>query len=171
MSEKEWLECKYQQELDEAKLTSIFYFSLIWNVFEKELCNKYANIKKHSSEISENQSSKVDNGILSNVFTHFQLRYIDKNGANKSFTENLFKSNEDEIKNETYTILINKDCTDTEKLKALLYIAFRLRNNLFHGEKEVDKLHDQNDNFKHINWLLMDLIDKHRTHASSQGTP
>ena len=49
--------------------------------------------------------------------------------------------------------------SNQEKMEALLRIAFRLRNNLYHGEKEVSKLYDQNENFKQINRLLMALID------------
>jgi len=46
-----------------------------------------------------------------------------------------------------------------EMIEALLKIAFRLRNNLFHGEKQIEKLYEQNENFKQINLLLMNLIE------------
>ena len=58
----------------------------------------------------------------------------------------------------------NKLCDSTpsikDKIQSILYIAFRLRNNLYHGEKDVSTLYDQNENFKQINLFLMEVIDK-----------
>ena len=42
---------------------------------------------------------------------------------------------------------------------ALLIIIFRLRNNLFHGEKWVYKLDDQVDNFRNANQVLAKFLD------------
>ena len=55
---------------------------------------------------------------------------------------------------------LKEETTNQEKLQSLLYIAFRLRNNLFHGSKEVEKLYEQNENFKQINSLLMVIIEQ-----------
>ena len=47
-------------------------------------------------------------------------------------------------------LLEGESSSNQEKMEALLRIAFRLRNNLYHGEKEVSKLYDQNENFKQL---------------------
>jgi hypothetical protein len=48
-NEKLWLEAhQYYPDLDESKLTSIFYFTLIWNLFEKNCCDENAQINEHA---------------------------------------------------------------------------------------------------------------------------
>ena len=42
---------------------------------------------------------------------------------------------------------------------ALLLIAHRIRNNLFHGEKEVATLHSQADLFRAVNSLLATYLN------------
>lgn len=159
MSEKEWLKSNRSYvDLDEQQLTSIFYFPLIWNIFEKELCNKNAKIGTHPDNISSDYAALIDSEVLSGVFSHFKKRYIRDGKATSLFKNFEFKT-PSTIKGETFDILNSSDCA-TLQLKALLYIAFRLRNNLYHGEKEVNKLYEQNENFKQINLLLMALIDK-----------
>lgn len=159
MIEKEWLESNRNYvDLNELRLTSIFYFPLIWNIFEKELCNKRAYIKPHAKNISRKYAALVNAEVLSNVFSYFKERYISDEQETSLFTN--FEFQDCEIKKETLKILKSSDNTNILQLKALLYIAFRLRNNLFHGEKDVNKLYEQNENFKQINLLLMALIDK-----------
>lgn len=43
----------------------------------------------------------------------------------------------------------------------LLMIVWRLRNNLFHGEKWAYELRDQRENFTHANSILMQILERH----------
>ena len=77
VTEKEWfVSNRYYPELDESKLGSIFYFSLIWNIYEKELCQNVASIQKHPTDHSQRYSGKVDENILAGVFDYFKNRYV-----------------------------------------------------------------------------------------------
>ncbi len=159
MQEKEWLQNNYYySELNESKLKSIFYFSLIWNVYEKELFDKYGKIGEHSEDHSKTFAEKLDPNLLAGVFDYFKNRYVLIGEKTIHFENFEFKS--EPIKNEVFEYLSSADPSNKEKLKTLLFIAFRLRNNLFHGEKQVEKLYEQNENFRQINLLLMNLIDK-----------
>lgn len=161
MTEKLWLEQnRYYYQIDEARLHSIFYFSLIWNVYEKELCDKDGKIRQHSEEHSETFSEKLDTNFLADVFDYFKNRYV-LNGEKTHHFEN-FEFNSEPIKAQVFGYLSSANPSNTEKLKALLCIAFRLRNNLFHGEKHIEKLYEQNENFRQINLLLMCVIDCNR---------
>jgi len=53
-----------------------------------------------------------------------------------------------------------KSASYQEKSEAIIRIIFRFRNNLLHGEKDVSKLYEQNNNFKYANKFLMLLVDK-----------
>jgi hypothetical protein len=159
MTEKHWLEQnRFYYQIDETRLQSIFYFSLIWNIYEKELCGKNAGIKTDPPKHSNIFANKADPEIFLHVFDYFKNRYVLNGQATHYFIT--FEFNSEPIKNEVFGYLSSANTTKEEKLKALLYIAFRLRNNLFHGEKQVEKLYEQNENFRQINLLLMNLIDK-----------
>lgn len=164
MSEKQWLENnRYYPAIDETKLTSIFYFSLVWNIFEKECCDKYAEIGFHPRCLSKLLSDKVNMALVDTVFMYFKNRYVVNAKINSIFNGFQFgrENNDGQVyKDFTRKVLINHNPSNQEKLQALLYIAFRLRNNLFHGIKEVEKLYEQNENFKQINSLLMAIIEQ-----------
>jgi len=44
-------------------------------------------------------------------------------------------------------------------VKSLLFIAYRIRNNFFHGNKNLSDLFNQEDLFQQINQVLMDYLD------------
>ncbi len=154
MIEKEFIESYLKYPiLEYDKIDSILYFSLIWNIFEKKYFNKNAKISQVKKFI-ENIDS-IDAGIPNDVFNYYKARYIFNSEETYLFKSFEFKSSK--YKKITLQLLIEAD-SEKEKLEALMYIAFRLRNNLFHGEKEVDKLYDQNENFKQMNSFLIKLI-------------
>jgi len=158
VSEKEWLENnRYYEKIDDSKLYSIFYFSLIWNIFEKELCDKDGRISVHPTKLSTRYAEKANKDHVSNIFGYFQDRYVLNENKTEKYQSFEFKSVD--IKNEVFECLIIDKPTVEQKLKTLLQIAFRLRNNLFHGEKQVAILYEQNENFRQINLLLTHLID------------
>jgi len=157
--EKQWLESnRYYGELDESKLTSIFYFTLIWNLFESECCNKFARIDIHPQQLATKYSEGLDSSMMNEVWRHFQHRYIKKGKPSRLFKDFVFKSND---KKDWVEVVLkaNDAASRQDKMEALLRIAFRLRNNLYHGEKDVRKLYEQNENFRQINRLLMALIE------------
>lgn len=159
MTELEWLQNnRYYHELDESKLKSVFYFSLIWNVYEKELCDNYGKIRQHSEDHSETFAEKLNPNLLAGVFDYFKNRYVTTNGLPTEHF-NTFEFQIEQIKTEVFRYLSSANPSSKDKLKAVLCIAFRLRNNLFHGLKNVEKLYEQNENFRQINLLLMNLIE------------
>lgn len=157
MDERKWLEQnRFYYQVDETQLQSIFYFSLVWNIYEKELCGKNGKIGDHPKDHSQKYPEKIDQNILKGAFDYFKHRYVSDGQPTKHFNTFEFKS--EQIKNEVFGYLSSANPSNEEKLKALLCIAFRLRNNLFHGQKQIEKLYEQNENFRQINLFLMNLI-------------
>ncbi len=164
--EKSWIEkCQNFPAIDEARLKSVFYFSLIWNLFEKNCCDSFAKIEKHPEELSIQQHERISNDLLNNVFDYFKNRYIKNGSITDFFYRFKFARNGDEnneTKRKVKECLLKAEPCKKEKLEAILLIAFRLRNNLFHGTKEVARLYEQNENFYQINHLLTALIELHK---------
>jgi len=162
-SEKKWLEGnRYYSALDESKLTSIFYFTLIWNLFEKELCGNDAAIRTHPKMVAEKYSDALADKLVEEVYSHFLDRYVENGQITPLFNGFKFGRNAQDgqrYKDFVSETLLSVEACRIKQVQALLYIAFRLRNNLYHGIKDVSKLYEQNENFRHINWLLMALID------------
>lgn len=166
-SEKKWFEQNWEHgELDESKIESIFYFTVIWPIFERKLCRKKAQMKKDSISLASDYHSILDRGVLNRVFTHFRSRYLYIGGSPtdifNAFVFDLSGDNttKNKYKEEVLTTLGVENPGSEEKLRALLYISFRLRNNLYHGEKETEKLYSQNENFRQVNMLLLEIIKK-----------
>ncbi|MCB5191801.1 hypothetical protein LG198_13765 [Methylobacillus arboreus] len=167
MIKKNWLEQnRFYYQIDGAKLHSIFYFILVWNIYEKELCGRDGKIRRHPKYHSEKYDQKVNQSLLDSVFNYFKNRYV-LNGQ-PTYHFGTFEFNSEPIKSKVYGCLSSADPSNEEKLKALLFIAFRLINNLFHGEKQVEKLYEQNENFRQINMLLMNLIDTEKQLSRNQ---
>lgn len=159
-TEIEWLKRdRGYYEFDPEKLANIFYFSLIWNLFEKaieEVRGKGISIK-NSPHITQKYSSRIKPEILQICWEHFWKRYIEGGQPKTVFNDFIFNAGDN--KAQVIKTLQADNPTEEEKLEAILRIIFRLRNNLYHGEKEVEKLYEQNENFKYANQLLMAILD------------
>ena len=165
MTEKKWFEEKrYYDNIDENRLKSIFYFSLIWNIFEKECCDNYASIGIHPKRIAENITVDTINiEKLRYIFYYYQTRYFSDNQVTESFRNFDFGRGVNSVNyKRNVSDILQYDNPDIKQiLEALLLIAFRLRNNLFHGIKEVERLYEQNENFSKINQMLLIVIENY----------
>ena len=143
MCEKEWLQCYYDFS-NLNNIESISYFTLIWNVFEKKCCAGYARMDIHPQRIAN--ATHATDKIVEEVFNYFKNRYISVENLDTEYFKQ-FKFPEAK-KNEVRNIFLTPSVDKENKVLALLYIAFRLRNNLYHGEKEVNNLYAWNAPYK-----------------------
>ncbi|BDY12476.1 hypothetical protein [Hydrogenimonas cancrithermarum] len=163
MNEAKWIMNKYSyQELKSTKIQSILYFGLIWSIFEDEVCRNNAKISDSrilALKLMENITLSVKRKI-SLIWNYFYERYTYENGDIKEIFINFKFNSNDDKEFVTYALQKRKNASYEEKTEALLRIIFRLRNNLLHGEKDVSKLYEQNNNFKYANKFLMLMVDK-----------
>ena len=131
----------------------IWEFTILWNYFELTYFNKNctaSNIKSLNLSISEND--------IKDIFNYFKNRYINNGSGNNKFDSlNLDSTLKERIENN----LINWN----NKIKTILQILYRFRNNLFHWEKDIDFIDWQIDfidwqkeNFKKANEFLYIII-------------
>ncbi len=147
--------------VNKDNIDSVLYFSLLWNMFEGIVCSKNATIA-----VMERAVKNLDRrGVLRQedfkpYLEYFVTRYTTEGTVNPRFAQLNFRHNDREqlVKD----VLEGVESDLHKVVLAILIIVYRYRNNLFHGEKAVERLQDQVDNFKTANRVLMTFMDRHR---------
>lgn len=159
------------EELKPKELNHVLAFGIIWNVFEgvlsRDIKSKWfyeyfeGALKKYAELLDERRDD------FFKEYKYFSNRY-------KGFTDEevkialLFRTSKkgDKKEDEVYKLVCStlrkekfEDIPTEEVLKFLGYIIYRLRNNLFHGEKRYSDLPNQNKNFEHANRVLINILD------------
>lgn len=146
--------------LDTSELQPILEFALIWNLFERMTCNRFVKISSIHSHVNEaSKSGKLQYKEFDSHLKFFRKHYP-RHNEKDYLTDNLFPGIRRPNKEELQSINLLRDSlagnsNDTKNtVYALLFIAYRIRNNLFHGEKNIYELHLQKKLFQAINSLL-----------------
>jgi hypothetical protein len=145
-------------ELSEQEKATIMYFSLLWSFFEAKAlgCNaSTSRIKKFVNERSDQNKLKCDN--FAESLAYFKKRYF--NGSEFTYLFeglNLRKNDDPDL---VKAVLSGAKTGKADSVAALLIIVYRLRNNLFHGEKWTYGIRDQLSNFATANNALMKALE------------
>lgn len=132
----------------------ILKFSLIWNLFEGRACNRNASWKT----IQRSVDCALAAGMIctNNFEAHidfFRNRAKAHHDSINGYIAAL-KTNQPRMDALLRDLLIETHMSASHEITALLLIAYRVRSNLFHGEKEVAYLHTQSELFKAVNSML-----------------
>ncbi len=128
-------------------------FVLVWNLFEDECMKKSARIKDVENFVKNLSENINENTFDISLYEYFRNRYLDKDLKDAlNLEEKYCKQIEKAFKKHVTDIDLHS------KIKCCLYICFRFRNNLFHGEKDVFNT-EQECNFELINEFLMQFIE------------
>jgi hypothetical protein len=159
------------EDLKPKELNHVLAFGIIWNIFEgvlsKDIKSKsfygYFNgaLEKYAELLDERRED------FSEGYKYFSNRY---QGLTDEEVRSalLFRTSQKGVRDEdkAYKLVCNtlrkekfEDIPTEEVLKFLGYIIYRLRNNLFHGEKRYSDLPNQNKNFEHANRVLINILD------------
>lgn len=77
------------------------------------------------------------------------------------------RRNGHEIERLVITFLDGRENRLPQMVRALLYITYRMRNNLMHGEKNILTIDTQNADFNLVNKLLAKILDLHKIFKSA----
>ncbi len=155
----DWI-CRYfggEARLDYDQLRPVLCFSLIWNLFETVACCRQANptsIRKAVDDAVE--SGHLNQVTYSKYVDYFRERYLHDGNIDHVFAV-LFMEHADS-KTVVRGVLLREMPDLNNIVYALLLIALRIRNNLFHGNKELETLHTQIDLFRVVNRLLATFL-------------
>ena len=149
------------------KITNVLDFGLIWSLFEKKVCDEDANatkIENFTNDLCRRNIKNFDSNLQ-----FFRKRYLDNGTTNYRFNELYIEkcrrnpSAGNEIKQRVESILKDQESEPTSVLWALLIISYRIRNNLFHGVKNISDLCEQESLFCNVNRVLAKALELHKT--------
>ncbi len=153
--------------LTSAERRAIRDFTLLWSLFEARLTACNASIPEIEAAMTRLEAAGVlDVARLDRPLRHFRDRYapggvliprfeaLRLNGHGRPLVER---------------VLTGEPAGPAEIANALMIIVYRLRNNLFHGNKWNDGIQDQRANFQTANRILMALMDMHRAGPTPDG--
>ncbi|MFZ8201224.1 hypothetical protein [Alteromonas portus] len=160
MDVREYLQNKgfgYEQ-LSEDERKAISDFSLIWTLFESQLLENSANSNKILSKCEEwVKLNLIEESVIDSSLSYFRERYVHDGAPSHRFEHlHLRKNDRPEL---IWSVLVGESEKLELKMACCLIIAFRFRNNYFHGVKWAYQFAEQRENFEHSCLLLTKLID------------
>lgn len=163
MTENEWLKDFFAIDFTYPDLTnieSVKNFSILWNLFERYFCDKNASLKKIQDNINKLSESNYSfpQIIYDDYYIYSRQRYLSEGKTNELFESLLFRASDNKYKELLKSILRNSESESKKKVFACFIIIYRLRNNLFHGSKNIATIDEQNENFERANKVLMTFL-------------
>ncbi len=127
-------------------------FLIIWTIFEQRAFKSYMTYSKIETFVNKNVLSITDE--IRNIAGSFHDRYQDPRKY-KNLSHN---DNHDDVKN---ILKKKKEClTDNEKIHLALYVLYRYRNNIFHGNKGARSWNQYRDQIDQCVKIMAFIIDK-----------
>lgn len=139
-------------QIDWEKLKPVMYFVVLWNRLEarhgKHITVAYLEVE--SVRVARLAGFDISKYIPSISF--FKQRYK----SNPHYIDGLFRARnvEPNVQQSVTKLLSDAILTAQEQLQGTLMIPYRIRNNLFHGNKETKDLYSQTELFENVNEVL-----------------
>ena len=144
--------------LDYDGLRPVLCFSLIWNLFETVACRRQANPTSIREAVDHaGDSGRLKQATYTKYADYFRGRYLHDGDIDHVFAV-LFMDHAGS-KTVVRGVLLGEMHDLNNVVYALLLIAHRIRNNLFHGNKGIETLHTQTDLFRVVNRLLATFLE------------
>ena len=160
-----WLKDQWEgaRELTPQSAAIVGDFTILWNYFE----SRFLALPENGRETKEGLKKLAE--ILTGVsqqegWNFFRRRYIDyTTGCETEEFKGLFgKSDRQEDEEDECR---NKLRNTNPDIYYLLLIVYRIRNNLFHGNKPTHTLNDQAETISHASKVLMSVMSSVPTSA------
>jgi len=144
-------------ELPEADRQAILHFALLWSLFESTALNTRASSASIVALVHEWWASgmlRID--PFEESLRYFQDRYFEDGEPTPHFDGlNLRRNDNPEL---VRSVLSRENTNVADNISALLIVVYRLRNNLFHGQKWAYGIQGQLRNFTEANNVLMESL-------------
>ena len=155
-SARNWIASKHHAHLSDAAFEAICNFTLMWNLFEAKVCGRRAGISAFDQLAAQIHIVTLPKG-LQTALRFWKNRYCGKKQTNWHFDDLKFRPGD--RKAFVAQSLLRKGVSAKDEFIALLIIVFRLRNNLFHGEKAIASLEGQIENLQIASSALAVIAD------------
>lgn len=141
---------------------TLLQFVMLFNLFEDKHFDCKSGERKKLERFSKelNKSRAIKEETIKELLDFFHKRYV-KNKNTYILFQTLFKKNENFGKESETLLRYIGEIDDYEKqLFLCLRIAYRFRNNLYHGNKKLLTLNNYEDCFKTINNSLFEVLEQ-----------
>ncbi|MCB9397379.1 MAG: hypothetical protein H6510_06165 [Acidobacteria bacterium] len=155
----EWLSIKVSgfAKLTEDELDAIDDFSFLWNLFEGKIMNRRCDLPLIRNYVQQLE----ERGGLEILEVEWYVRYLRNRYLKDGDVTDYYYGLNLGVHNNTKEVLEtlrNEDASKLVKVIGCLIVIYRLRNNLFHGEKWQYHLQDQLTNFVQENEFIKQHI-------------
>ena len=141
--------------VDATTFEPILLFALMWNLFERDACARQANPASiQRSVLNTFSKGKLALDRFQEHLNYFRTRAQSDRMTIDQYLHQALRMRDASAKQLVKRVLASELNDPNNVVSALLLIAHRIRNNLFHGEKEVAHLNSQVDLFRCLNSLL-----------------
>lgn len=145
-------------ELSEEDRQAIFHFSVLWSFFEARALSTNGSAGKILSVTHEWAAlGHLTLQPFENSLDYFRARYVANGAPTQLFQGLAFREYDKPAL--VLSVLKGEDMSLANTVAALLLVAFRLRNNLFHGTKWAYGIQGQRENFNQAAAVLMAALD------------
>jgi hypothetical protein len=142
--------------LEDGTVDCVAGFTILWNVFEGCLCDNHANIRTFNNiTVCLTSTSELRQAIDESI-SYYNSRYVDGDKMKSLFDDLNFRKND--RKNFVANVLRGNGSELSDKVLALLIIVYRIRCNIFHGEKPATTWHSQTENISKASRILSIII-------------
>jgi hypothetical protein len=131
----------------------ILHFSILWNLFERDACGKQASRHRVGTVVAAAAAARQ---ISLEAFAEHLEYFQNRARRNGMLVEHYLDALRVDRKDRALVgdVLSGHRNDVRSVVHALLLVVLRIRNNLFHGEKDVAVLHTQADLFRAANSVV-----------------
>ena len=162
---EEWLAHKWAVPKEYAaeffKIQASSYFLLIWPIFEHDVCDGFMETRK-ILDVAQAYRDCYDEMDIDAILNKFYDRYKERNSPYSNWN-GLCHDDYGEAKSNAERVL-NKDWNKSgpvAKLQFGLYVIYRFRNNIFHGNKTIFEWLRNREQIEDCVMVLLRLTEFH----------
>lgn len=133
-------------------------FTFLWSLFEEGACHGHVSVFE-LGQVAERiaVSPLLAHGTVEHSLSFYRFRYLDGEQMQDRFYGLNFRQNDKQELVEA--VLKGTETNLVSNLHALLIIAYRIRNNMFHGLKSVHIWDDQAQNISEAARILSAALE------------
>jgi hypothetical protein len=149
-----WINNYLKLRIKKKNIKATLMFTLYWNIFEHVTCNDNFSITKLRDII---RLRNLNQTCFLEYYNYFKNRYTLNGSVTDRFNFLMFRNQND--KQYVYNCLLNQMPNNEQLISSLFLIIQRLRNNIFHGLKEIEVLEVQEPNFNVANKAIITFLE------------
>lgn len=138
-------------------LQTVAGFTLLWNLFEGLICENQASVSAFESITQNLKISPKLEKLVEKSLSFYRSRYIEGQEMNDTFNGLNFRPND--RREHVESVLKGQFADFGDKVLTLLIIAYRIRNNIFHGSKPASIWDEQAKNISEASRVLSLIIE------------